>query len=56
MEDELQTDVPETIKDLQLAGIKVWMITGDKFETAQSVGYACKLLKQDLQMLSIRNA
>ena len=41
VEDRLQDDVPNTIKDLQTAGIKIWMLTGDKFETAENVGFAC---------------
>lgn len=32
--DRLQEDVPETIRDLIRANIKVWMLTGDKMETA----------------------
>ena len=34
IEDRLQDDVPETIADLNVAGIKVWAATGDKPETA----------------------
>lgn len=34
IEDSLQDGVPETIADLKLAGIKVWVATGDKLETA----------------------
>jgi soluble P-type ATPase len=34
IEDRLQDGVPETIADLKLAGIKVWVATGDKLETA----------------------
>jgi phospholipid-translocating ATPase len=40
--------VPETINDLQEAGIKIWMLTGDKLETAENIGYSCKLLKNDM--------
>jgi P-type E1-E2 ATPase len=45
VEDRLQDDVPETIHDLQTAGIKIWMLTGDKLETAENIGYSCSLLK-----------
>jgi phospholipid-transporting ATPase len=31
------------------AGIKVWVLTGDKVETAINIGYSCKLLDDDLQ-------
>ena len=34
IEDRLQDGVPETIKDLKTAGIKIWVATGDKMETA----------------------
>ncbi|WUR02579.1 putative phospholipid-transporting ATPase (DRS2) [Vairimorpha necatrix] len=36
IEDELQDEVKETIEMLKEAGIKIWMITGDKKETALS--------------------
>ncbi len=34
IEDRLQDGVPETIADLKEAGIKIWVATGDKLETA----------------------
>lgn len=34
IEDKLQDGVPETIADLKEAGIKIWVATGDKLETA----------------------
>jgi phospholipid-translocating ATPase len=37
IEDRLQDGVPETIADLKKAGIKVWVATGDKMETAIGV-------------------
>jgi len=40
IEDRLQDGVPETIADLKTAGIKVWVATGDKLETA--IGTHCK--------------
>ncbi|XP_006740320.1 probable phospholipid-transporting ATPase VD [Leptonychotes weddellii] len=45
IEDRLQEGVPESIEALQKAGIKIWMLTGDKQETAINVAYACKLLE-----------
>ncbi len=48
MEDRLQEQVPETIAYLMAAGIKVWVITGDKEETAINIGYSCQLLKQGM--------
>ena len=44
IEDKLQEGVPETIANLIQAGIKVWVLTGDKKETAINIGYSCKLL------------
>ena len=42
--DRLQEEVPETIEALQRAGIKVWVLTGDKQETAVNIACACRLL------------
>jgi P-type E1-E2 ATPase len=43
--DRLQEDVPETIRDLIRANIKVWMLTGDKMETAENIAKSCKLIQ-----------
>ena len=48
IEDKLQDGVPQTIANLQLAGIKVWVLTGDKQETAINIGYSCNLLNDDM--------
>jgi len=53
VEDNLQTDVPETIKDLNKANIKVWMLTGDKEETAVNIGYSAGLLSNHVEKLFI---
>ncbi|CAK6433193.1 unnamed protein product [Pipistrellus nathusii] len=47
IEDRLQEGVPEAIEALHKAGIKIWMLTGDKQETAVNIAYACKLLEPD---------
>ncbi|KAF4703207.1 hypothetical protein FOZ62_026403, partial [Perkinsus olseni] len=39
IEDKLQDQVPEVIKELHSAGIKLWVLTGDKIETAINIGY-----------------
>ena len=44
IEDKLQQGVPRCIADLAHAGIKIWVLTGDKEETAINIGYASKLL------------
>lgn len=51
--DRLQEEVPETIEALQRAGIKVWVLTGDKKETAINIAYACKLLRPDDELLTV---
>ena len=42
IEDRLQDQVPETIKKLLEANIHVWMLTGDKQETAINIAFSCK--------------
>uniref|UniRef100_A0A3B3TGM4 Phospholipid-transporting ATPase n=1 Tax=Paramormyrops kingsleyae TaxID=1676925 RepID=A0A3B3TGM4_9TELE len=50
IEDQLQVGVPETIATLRQAGIKVWVLTGDK-KTAVNVGFACRLLDPGTRLL-----
>lgn len=45
IEDKLQNGVPETIEKLRRAKIKLWMLTGDKRETAINIGHSCRLIK-----------
>lgn len=45
IEDKLQDEVPESIATLIEAGIKVWMITGDKQETAINIAISCRLFQ-----------
>ncbi|KAI8979748.1 hypothetical protein BDF20DRAFT_906215 [Mycotypha africana] len=51
IEDRLQDGVPETIHTLQEAGINVWVLTGDRQETAINIGYSCKLLNEDMSLI-----
>ena len=51
IEDKLQEEVPETIMELKSAGIHVWMLTGDKEETAMNIAYSCGLLDQDSRVI-----
>ncbi|XP_058002453.1 phospholipid-transporting ATPase 1 isoform X2 [Hevea brasiliensis] len=53
IEDKLQDGVPEAIESLRQAGIKVWVLTGDKQETAISIGLSCKLLTTDMEQIII---
>jgi P-type E1-E2 ATPase len=51
IEDKLQLGVPNTIEMLKKAGIKVWILTGDKIETAVNIGYSCKLLSEKTNLV-----
>ncbi|KAJ2234341.1 phospholipid transporting ATPase [Coemansia sp. RSA 1286] len=55
IEDKLQDGVPETIAQLALAGIKLWVLTGDKTETAINIGYSCNLLNNDMQLIVVKS-
>uniref|UniRef100_A0A3Q2PUS4 Phospholipid-transporting ATPase n=1 Tax=Fundulus heteroclitus TaxID=8078 RepID=A0A3Q2PUS4_FUNHE len=48
IEDKLQEGVPETIALLSLANVKIWVLTGDKQETAVNIGYSCKMLTDEM--------
>jgi phospholipid-transporting ATPase len=51
IEDKLQDGVPETIHTLHEANIKVWVLTGDRQETAINIGYSCKLLTEEMDLI-----
>ena len=54
IEDQLQTKVPSTIDFIRSSGIKMWVITGDKLETAINIGYSSKLIsKTETELLVI---
>jgi phospholipid-transporting ATPase len=53
IEDRLQCEVPETIKWLRGAGISVWVLTGDKLETAIAVGRMSGVIMEDSDLLKI---
>ncbi|KDP39499.1 hypothetical protein JCGZ_04163 [Jatropha curcas] len=55
IEDKLQQGVPEAIESLRTAGIKVWVLTGDKQETAISIGYSSKLLTGKMTQIIINS-
>uniref|UniRef100_A0A8C2XQ37 Phospholipid-transporting ATPase n=1 Tax=Cyclopterus lumpus TaxID=8103 RepID=A0A8C2XQ37_CYCLU len=48
VEDKLQDGVPQTIELLSKAHIKIWVLTGDKQETAENIGYSCNLLREEM--------
>ncbi|XP_042316512.1 phospholipid-transporting ATPase VA isoform X1 [Sceloporus undulatus] len=53
IEDRLQDGVPETIANLRQAGLQIWVLTGDKQETAINIAYACKLLDHDEEIITL---
>ncbi|KAL6983575.1 Phospholipid-transporting ATPase 3 [Sarracenia purpurea var. burkii] len=53
IEDKLQEGVPSCIETLSKAGIKIWVLTGDKMETAINIAYACKLINNDMKQFII---
>lgn len=55
IEDKLQEGVPEAIDKLRRAGIKMWMLTGDKRETAINIGYSCRLIKDYSTVIVLRS-
>ena len=54
VEDKLQDKVPETIRDLRYAGIKIWMLTGDKMDTAENIALSCNLISHNIMNFKIK--
>lgn len=55
IEDRLQEGVSETISSLRNAGIKLWILTGDKQETAVNIGFSCKLLDPAMEIITVNS-
>ncbi|KAF6253363.1 hypothetical protein COO60DRAFT_1547131 [Scenedesmus sp. NREL 46B-D3] len=53
IEDKLQEGVPQCIKTLAQAGIRLWVLTGDKMETAINIGYACSLITDEMTQFQL---
>ncbi|PNW75666.1 hypothetical protein CHLRE_12g536050v5 [Chlamydomonas reinhardtii] len=53
IEDKLQEGVPDCIRMLALAGIRIWVLTGDKMETAINIGFACSLLTEEMHQHTV---
>ncbi|RAL40050.1 unnamed protein product [Cuscuta campestris] len=53
IEDKLQEGVPTCIETLSRAGIKIWVLTGDKIETAINIAFACKLINNSMKRFVI---
>ncbi|KAL9086795.1 MAG: hypothetical protein Q9165_006942 [Trypethelium subeluteriae] len=56
IEDRLQDGVPDSIQLLGKAGIKLWVLTGDRVETAINIGFSCNLLDNDMDLLVFKVA
>lgn len=51
VEDRLQDNVPNTIEMLRRADIKIWMLTGDKIETAIGIGQTSSIIPRDTEIV-----
>lgn len=56
LEDKLQDNVKNDLQEFLEAGISVWMITGDKLDTAESIGHSCRLFNDDTEVFKIRSS
>jgi len=54
IEDRLQDGVPDAIQLLAQGGIKLWVLTGDKVETAINIGFSCNLLGNDMDLIVMK--
>ena len=55
VEDKLQEDVESTLFALRQAGIKIWVLTGDKLETAVNISYSCKHFSNHMKKVTMAN-
>ena len=53
LEDQMQDDVKKDIQQFIKAGINFWMLTGDKMDTAESIGHSIKLFDSDTEVYKI---
>lgn len=53
VEDRLQEDVSSTLETLRKAGIKIWVLTGDKKETAINISHSCLHFSSEMQKLML---
>lgn len=54
VEDKLQENVPSVIADLLKGNINVWMLTGDKMETAENIAKSCQLIQDGFEVVRFR--
>lgn len=53
IEDKLQEEVEEVIQHVKDAKVKLWVLTGDKIETAINIGFSCRLLDSEMEIFVI---
>ena len=53
IEDKLQEEVPNTIKYLMNCGIRIWVLTGDKQETAKQIAKQCELINSTMTLYNL---
>jgi phospholipid-transporting ATPase len=51
IEDRLQDQLPETIEFIRNGGVKIWVLTGDKVDTAKNIGFSARLLVKEMEIL-----
>ena len=51
--DKLQAGVPETIEILMRCGIRIWVLTGDKQDTAEQIGRQCRLIENSMKLIDL---
>jgi phospholipid-transporting ATPase len=56
VEDKLQEGVPETIHSLLSCNIRVWVLTGDKQDTALEIAKSCMLINENMHVLVLSTA
>lgn len=56
VEDKLQDKCRETIVSVRTAGVKLWVLTGDKVETAMNIGFSVGILDRQMQIHQITMA
>ena len=53
IEDKLQDKVEDTLEFIKAAGVRIWVLTGDKIETAINIAISCRLLNVEMETFII---
>jgi magnesium-transporting ATPase (P-type) len=54
IEDQLQDDVDDCLNSFIETGIKVWVLTGDKTDTAKSIAFSCNLITHEFVLFEFK--